>query len=134
MNKKILLILLSLFIFLLSKNIFSYQIYYYNQSYIPNISITPYLYNGEFLAGQNITGYVLVQNNDPYYYPQLFLGITLVNENSWFGTQVLYAELKIISNLFPYENYTVNFSYQIPENISSGNYEYYFIYILLQNI
>jgi len=126
MNKKILLILLSLFIFLLSRNISSYQIYYNNQGYIPNISITPYLYIGEFLAGQNITGYILVQNNDPYYYPQLFLGIMLVNENSSFGTQVLYAELNIISNLLPYEDYTVNFSYQIPENISSGNYELLF--------
>jgi hypothetical protein len=126
MDKKILLILLSFFIFLLSRNILSYQIYYSNQSYIPNISITPYLYNSEFLAGQNITGYVLVQNNDPYYYPQIFLGIMLVNENSSFGTQVLFAELKMISNLLPYENYTVNFSYQIPENISSGNYELLF--------
>jgi len=126
MNKKILLILLSFLIFLLNRNIFSYQINYYNQSYIPNISITPYLYNGEFLAGQNITGYILMQNNDPYYYPQIFLGIMLVNENSSFGTQVLFAELNTISNLFPYENYTVNFSYQIPENISSGNYELLF--------
>jgi hypothetical protein len=126
MNKKILLILLSFFIFLLSKNIFSYQIYYNNQSYIPNISITPYLYNREFLAGQNITGYVLVQNNDPYYYPQIFLGIMLVNKNSSFDNQVLFAELKMISNLFPYESYIVNFSYQIPENISSGNYELLF--------
>jgi len=126
MNKKILLILSSLFMFLLTRNIFSYQIYYSNQSYIPNITITPYLYNTEFLAGQNITGYVLVQNNDPYYYPQIFLGIMLVKENSSFGTQVLFAELKMISNLFPYENYTVNFSYQIPENISSGNYEFLF--------
>jgi len=126
MNKKILLILLFFFMFLLTRNIFSYQIYYSNQSYIPNITITPYLYNTEFLAGQNITGYVLVQNNDPYYYPQIFLGIMLVKENSSFGTQVLFAELKMISNLFPYENYTVNFSYQIPENISSGNYEFLF--------
>jgi len=126
MNKKILLILLFFFIFLLNRNIFSYQIYYSNQSYIPNISITPYLYNTEFLAGQNVTGYVLIQNNDPYYYPQLFLGIMLVKENSSFGNQVLFAELKMISNLFPYENYTVNFSYQIPENISSGNYEFLF--------
>jgi hypothetical protein len=126
MNKKILLILSFFFIFLLSRNIFSYQIYYSNQSYIPNISIIPYLYNTEFLAGQNITGYVLVQNNDPYYYPQIFLGIMLVKENSSFGNQVLFAELKMISNLFPYENYTVNFSYQIPENISSGNYEFLF--------
>ncbi|MCG2868962.1 MAG: hypothetical protein L7H07_02735, partial [Candidatus Nanopusillus sp.] len=69
MKKKILLILLSFLIFLSTRNIFSYQIYYYNQSYIPNITITPYLYNQEFLAGQNITGYVLIQNNDPYYYP-----------------------------------------------------------------
>jgi hypothetical protein len=60
MNKKILLILLSLFMFLSTKNIFSYQIIYHNQSYIPNISITPYLYSKEFLAGQNITGYVLI--------------------------------------------------------------------------
>jgi len=126
MNKKILLILLSFFMFLLTRNIFSYQIYYSNQSYIPNIKITPYLYNTEFLAGQNITGYVLVQNNDPYYYPQIFLGIMLVKENSSFGNQVLFAELKMISNLFPYENYTVNFSYQIPENTSSGNYEFLF--------
>ncbi|MFP3317490.1 MAG: hypothetical protein RXN79_03760, partial [Candidatus Nanopusillus sp.] len=126
MKKNILLVLLSFFIFLSTRNIFSYQINYYNQSYIPNISITPYLYNTEFLAGQNITGYVLIQNNDPYYYPELFLGIMLVNENSSFGNQVLYAELKMISNLLPYENYTVNFSYQIPENMSSGNYELLF--------
>ncbi|MFZ8855762.1 MAG: hypothetical protein ACO2OX_00985, partial [Candidatus Nanopusillus sp.] len=82
MNKKILLILLLSFILLSTRNIFSYQIYYYNQGYIPNISITPYLYSREFLPGQNITGYVLIQNNDPYYYPQIFLGIMLVNENS----------------------------------------------------
>ena len=126
MKKNILLVLLSFFIFLSTRNIFSYQINYYNQSYIPNISITPYLYNTEFLAGQNITGYVLIQNNDPYYYPELFLGIMLVNENSSFGNQVLYAELKMISNLLPYENYTINFSYQIPENMSSGNYELLF--------
>jgi hypothetical protein len=126
MNKKILLILLLSFILLSTKNIFSYQIYYYNQGYIPNILITPYLYSREFLPGQNITGYVFIQNNDPYYYPQIFLGIMLVNENLSFGTQVLYAELKMISNLLPYENYTVNFSYQIPENISSGNYELLF--------
>jgi len=126
MNKKILLILLLSFILLSTKNIFSYQIYYYNQGYIPNISITPYLYSKEFLPGQNITGYVFIQNNDPYYYPQIFLGIMLVNENSSFGTQVLYAELKMISNLLPYQNYTVNFSYQIPENMSSGNYELLF--------
>ena len=126
MKKNILLVLLSFFIFLSTRNIFSYQINYYNQSYIPNISITPYLYNTEFLAGQNITGYVLIQNNDPYYYPELFLGIMLVNENSSFGNQVLYAELKMISNLLPYENYTANFSYQIPENMSSGNYELLF--------
>ena len=126
MKKNILLVLLSFFIFLSTRNIFSYQINYYNQSYIPNISITPYLYNTEFLAGQNITGYVLIQNNDPYYYPELFLGIMLVNENSSFGNQVLYAELKMISNLLPYENYTINFSYKIPENTSSGNYELLF--------
>ena len=126
MNKKILLILLLSFILLSTRNIFSYQIYYYNQGYIPNISITPYLYSREFLPGQNITGYVLIQNNDPYYYPQIFLGIMLVNENSTFDTQVLYAELKMISNLLPYQNYTVNFSYQIPENISSGNYKLLF--------
>ncbi len=50
MKKKVLLILLSFLIFLSTRNIFSYQINYYNQSYIPNITISAYLYNQEFIG------------------------------------------------------------------------------------
>ncbi len=134
---KFTLLIVSFLLFSMVNFIFSYNVVYKDTEYIPNITIEPNIDNYLFIPGQNISGYVIIKNNDPYYYPQIFLAIMLIKEDTYMtsNNQVLYAELKMISNLLPYQNYVVNFTYRIPENISSGNYKLmFYLYTAVKHI